>query len=166
VNARAPHPLLEAWERCWASHPASIAEHWSRVASACTFVPYDAGSIVQGRFDVVAHFTRRYARVRLAAAEWTVRATWEEQGIELLVAELDLVTTPPHGDAAERRAIRFFAAGERDGAHVRLRHVTEAMPAVLVEAIGAYERHASDGPPAGAGFPGADGGDETSGGRR
>jgi hypothetical protein len=166
VNARAPHPLLEAWERCWASHPAAIAEHWSRVASACSFVPYDAGSIVQGRFDVVAHFTRRYARARLAQAEWTVRAAWEEQGIQLLVAELELVTTPPHGEGAERRSIRFLAAGELDGAQVRLRHVTEAMPAVLVEAIGAYERHAADGPPSRAVAPDAPAGDEKAGAAR
>ena len=141
----APHPVLDAWERCWAMHPASIAEHWSRVASACTFVPYDAGSIVQGRYAIVSHLARRVATARLVATEWRIRASWEEGDVQLVVAELDLVTGPPHGEAPERRSLRFLGAGERDGALVRLRHVTEAMPAVLVEAIGAYARHAREG---------------------
>jgi hypothetical protein len=147
-SREAPHPLLAAWERCWASHPAAIAEHWSRSAPACSFVPYDAGSIVQGRYDVVAHFTRRYARVRLVRAEWVLRAAWRELDVELVIADLDLVTGPPHAGEHERRTMRFVAGGERDGEHVRLRHVTEAMPAVLVQTIGAYERHAAAGPPA------------------
>jgi hypothetical protein len=147
----APHALLAAWERCWASHPAAIAERWSRSASACSFVPYDTGSIVQGRFDVVAHLARRYSRVRLVDAAWTVHAAWREGEVEIVVADLDLVTTPPHADVREHRAMRFVAAGELDGSHVRLRHVTEAMPAVLVEAIGAYERDAAAGPASGGG---------------
>jgi hypothetical protein len=140
-----PHPVLEAWERCWATHPSAIAEHWSRVASACTFVPYDAGSIVQGRYEIVSHLARRLAVTRLVAAEWRVRAAWAQGDVQLVVAELDLVTGPPHGAGPERRSLRFLGAGERDGGHVRLRHVTEAMPAVLVAAIGAYEQHARDG---------------------
>jgi hypothetical protein len=141
----APHPVLDAWERCWAMHPASIAEHWSRVAAACTFVPYDAGSIVLGRYEIVAHFARRMAVARLVTADWRVHAAWEQGDVQLVIADLDLVTGPPHGGGAERRSLRFMGAGERDGAYVRLRHASEAMPAVLVEAIGAYERDARDG---------------------
>lgn len=148
------HPLLEAWERCWSPHPQSIAEEWSRAASACTFVPFDAGSIVHGRHEIATHLARRAAAQRLERADWTLLAEWRTGELQLVIAGLELVTRGVPGEPAESRAMRFLAAGESDGPRLRLRHVTEAMPAVLVEAIGAYERHAREGARP-AGPPGA-----------
>lgn len=137
-----PHPLCTAWTRLWAAHPADIGVHWAN--AHCTFVPYDSTAIVDGRIAIVAYLTQRYARTRLVTARWKLAAAWSERETQVVATELEMTTSPPHGAPLETRVLRFLAAGEREDGAWRLRHVSEAMPAVLLEAIGGYEREARE----------------------
>lgn len=139
---RGDHPLCAAWQRAWAASVPTVAEQWAD--ADCTFVPFDSSAIVAGRDEVVAHFVERAARMRLVDASWYIAASWVDGAVHTVVAELLMTTAPVGGGPRERRALRFLAAGEWVHGAWRLRHVSEAMPAVLLEAIAGYEREARD----------------------
>jgi hypothetical protein len=136
------HPLCAAWAGIWAAHPADIGAHWS--SAHCTFVPYDSTAIVDGRIAIVTYLAQRYTRTRLVSTRWRLAAIWSEGETQVVATELEMTTSPPHGAPLETRVLRFLAAGAVEDGAWRLRHVSEAMPAVLVEAIGGYEREARE----------------------
>lgn len=139
---RGDHPMCAAWRRAWDATAPTVAGQWAD--ADCTFVPFDTSAIVAGRDAVVAHFVERAARTHLVDASWRIAASWVDGPVHVVVAELRMTTAPVGGGPRERRALRFLAAGEWAHGAWRLRHVSEAMPAVLTEAIAGYEREARD----------------------
>lgn len=139
---RGDHPLCVTWQRAWVASAPTVAEQWAD--ADCTFVPFDSSTIIAGHGAVVAHFVERAARTHLIDATWRIAASWVDGAVHTVVAELRMTTAPVGGGPRERRALRFLAAGERAHGAWRLRHVSEAMPAVLLEAIAGYESEARD----------------------
>ena len=139
--ACAPHPLCAAWRETWTADAAAAASRWSD--RECTFVPFDSFRILAGRPAIATYVAARAAGAMLLDARWSEVASWTQDDAHVLVANLDLKTQSGAGAPAELRRLRLLVAGDCDAGEWRLRHVAEAMPALLVEAIGAYERDAA-----------------------
>ena len=109
---------------------------WVDTPEPPTFVPFDRLTIIHGIPAIVAHLAQRdriYGAPKILSRPV---ACWQEgQGV-VLVAEASVVHCADGGAAEVRRMMLMIAA--TTGSDVKLRHVSEAVPAVLPLVIAAY----------------------------
>jgi hypothetical protein len=140
----AANPLAATWESLWRCETAAeVAALWAPEPAVCTFVPFDAQRILSGREAIVQHLLARRGAQRLSSTKWGDWVSWLDGPISVGFAELQFGLEPRVGHAVvEARRIRFLAAAEGPPDRFRLRHLAEAPPAVLLEVLADYQRHA------------------------
>lgn len=137
----------EAALALWASicaEPAGREAAWSEAPAAPTLIPFDTLEIISGTAAIAWHLAARARSYGTARLDSSPLASWEDDGGLVVVAEAMLRHTPPAG-AAEARPMILVVGAATEGA-LRLRHVSEAVPAVLPLVIETY-RTSRAGPP-------------------
>jgi hypothetical protein len=140
----AANALAGAWESLWRCQTAGeVADLWAPESSLCTFVPFDSQRILSGRDVIVQHLVDRRGAQRLAWTKWGECVSWSDGPFAASFAELEFGLAPVSGNGAvEARRLRFLAAAEGPVGRLRFRHLAEAPPAVMLEVLDDYQRHA------------------------
>lgn len=120
------------------SNPHAREAAWITEPEVATMVPFDSLTIVKGVLPIVEHLHRRDRNYGAANIQARPVACWVGAASFIVVAEAALIHTPPTGTTELRRMTLVVAAVYNEG--LRLKHVTEAMPAVLPLVIESYRR--------------------------
>lgn len=147
MAAPLPDRDAEAALALWASicaEPAGREAAWIEAPATPTLIPFDTLEIISGTAAIAWHLAARERNYGAARLECSPLAWWQEEGGLVVVAEAMLRHSAPTAPAEARPMILIL--GATTGGALRLRHVSEAVPAVLPLVIQTY-RSSRAGPP-------------------
>jgi hypothetical protein len=135
---------LRCYEALWtrASGRDGIST-WADEPHVPTFLPYDHGDVLAGADSIALHLEARLASTELERVHWTPLASWETVDGHYSIVDQRLSTLDRLSGRAEARRHHVVLVTVGAGDALRLRHLSEAPPAVLTTLIQSYERHAA-----------------------
>jgi hypothetical protein len=137
---------LRLYEQLWSESTEDaediVYSAWSEERSLASYVPYDGTDILIGLDAIGRHVLPRLSHSRLSHVSWRLVASWPNDGGHCSIVRQQLITIDRVSGRREARKHAVVVATLGEGAGMRLRHVSEATPAVLVEIRRSYERHA------------------------
>lgn len=133
---------LSLYEALWVPADTDSRLLWVDDPEEATFAPYDHGENLVGLDLISSHLAVRCAAQALESVRWQPCRSWCMGRSDLSVVKQQLWTIDRRSGTREAREHVLVIATSGNGEDARLRHVAEATPAVLVEAVQSYERHA------------------------
>jgi len=133
---------LSLYEALWVPAGPDSRPLWVDDPAVATFAPFDYLENLVGPDLIANHLAVRCAAHSLAEVRWQPCKSWCMGEAALAVVKQQLWTIDRRSGTREAREHVLVVATKGKGADARLQHVAEASPAVIVEVVKSYERHA------------------------
>lgn len=133
---------LSLYEALWVPAGPDSRPLWVDDPAMASFAPFDHAENLVGIDLISNHLAARCAAHAFDVVRWQPSNSWHLGGTALAVVKQQLWTIDRRSGTREAREHVLVIATAGKGAEARLQHVAEATPAVIVEVVKSYERHA------------------------